>query len=51
MALYVIAVAAYPLSYKVVVSDVRYRYPLLWRSLNAGYPLRDPARYSVPILN
>jgi hypothetical protein len=41
VALYIIAVAAaYPLLYYIVVSDVRYRYPLLWLSLLcAGYLL------------
>lgn len=36
----VAALAAYPVMYYVVVSDVRYRYPLLWLSLlPAGYLL------------
>jgi hypothetical protein len=45
VSLYIIAVAAaYPLLYYVVVSDVRYRYPLLWLSLLcAGYLLSDLA--------
>jgi hypothetical protein len=45
VSLYIIAVAAtYPLLYYVVVSDVRYRYPLLWLSLLcAGYLLDDVA--------
>jgi hypothetical protein len=40
---FLIAVAAtYPLLYYVVVSDVRYRYPVLWLSLLcAGYVLAD----------
>jgi hypothetical protein len=45
VSIYIIAVAAaYPLLYYVVVSDVRYRYPLLWLSLLcAGYLLSDLA--------
>jgi hypothetical protein len=40
---YMIAVGSiYPLLYYIVVSDVRYRYPLLWLSLlGAGYLLSD----------
>jgi hypothetical protein len=43
IALYLMAVAAiYPLLYYVVVSDVRYRYPLLWLSLLCpGYLLEN----------
>ena len=45
VSIYIIAVAAaYPLLYYIVVSDVRYRYPLLWLSLLcAGYLLSDLA--------
>ncbi len=41
--LYMLAVSAiYPLMYYVVVSDMRYRYPVLWLSLlQAGYFLRE----------
>lgn len=41
--LYILAVSAiYPLMYYVVVSDMRYRYPVLWLSLlPAGYLLRE----------
>jgi hypothetical protein len=41
--LYVLAVSVvYPLMYYIVVSDMRYRYPVLWLSLlPAGYLLRD----------
>jgi len=36
-----VVLAAYPLMYYVVVSDMRYRYPVLWLSLlPAGYLLR-----------
>ena len=43
VSLFMIAVAAiYPLLYYIVVSDVRYRYPLLWMSLLCtGYLLSD----------
>ncbi len=43
--LYILAVSAiYPLMYYVVVSDMRYRYPILWLSLlPAGYLLREIA--------
>jgi hypothetical protein len=51
--LFMIVVAAvYPLLYYVVVSDVRYRYPLLWLSLLcAGYLLSELANHLVPILS
>lgn len=43
--LYILAVSTiYPLMYYVVVSDMRYRYPILWLSLlPAGYLLREIA--------
>jgi hypothetical protein len=45
-AMYMIAVLAlYPFMYYVVVSDVRYRYPVLWISLlSAGFCVRVNAR-------
>lgn len=41
--IYILAVSAiYPLMYYVVVSDMRYRYPVLWLSLlPTGYLLRE----------
>ena len=46
VSLYLAVVAAtYPLIYYVVVSDVRYRYPVLWLSLlSAGYLLAEFVR-------
>jgi hypothetical protein len=50
---FVLAVGAiYPLMYYIVVSDVRYRYPILFLSLlSAGYFIRQVvvSRNSLPL--
>jgi hypothetical protein len=43
VAVYILTVSViYPLMYYIVVSDMRYRYPVLWLSLlPAGYLVRE----------